>query len=290
MSKQDNADVHPPMQLPRVGHHSERMAPPEPAIASYASNRLCIMPGGRRGLQLWIEPVPFTGTTDLTQVPDELAALLPFTFVSAWNTDGDRATRGENKAAHARLLERVEALALESVHAVAVARQGIWFEQGLAIADATDAVAAELAYEFLQLAAIRVDADGWHVISRATGLPLETLAYRVVPRMRRRCPVRQFDARIDRCTMWGGPWTSASMVAAGVWRTHRDLGIELLGCSTCQDGKQPVYGPGRQLSVSPARGVMLIREVMVGSRHGGYCFGRFERSDSATDAPKAGAQ
>lgn len=274
--------------LPPVdGHHSDRRPPAETPEASYATNLLCLMPKGRRGPQLWLEPFE-PGTTTKAQSAAALAdveALLPLTWLSAWNADGDRHTREANDTLHAALVARIEGLGLSTIPAVAMGRNQQWFEQGLAVQGLDDKTARALLLEFEQLGAIRLEIDGWYVLRRWAERNPQRLEYRVVSRMRRRCPMRAFEAPIDRCTVHGGPWTSSSRVAAALWRAHRSVGVSLLGCSTCQDGQQPVYAHGGNLVIDPARGVLLLRELMLGSRHGGYCFGRYTRETTmAVDA------
>lgn len=48
--------------------------------------------------------------------------------------------------------------------------------------------------------------------------------------------------------MHGGPWTSASISAAGEWETRRRGKIRALGCDTCGDGSITVWANAHALS------------------------------------------
>ncbi len=56
------------------------------------------------------------------------------------------------------------------------------------------------------------------------------------------CPLR--SGADDFCTPWGGPWTSQSRVAFGMWQRHRKMLTDALGCRVCDGG--PVNGGDRQ--------------------------------------------
>ena len=50
--------------------------------------------------------------------------------------------------------------------------------------------------------------------------------------------------------MRGGPWISASIHAAAIWRAHRRLLLARFPCESCAGGMLPVLGPpGRAISL-----------------------------------------
>ena len=257
---------------PRDGHHSDRVAPVEEPFDSYSTNRLCLHIGGK---QVWLEPGERRAKdAEPIALPTELQGHPSLTYISAWNPDGERCSVRENEIFHAQLRTYIEALGLASIDAVAVAREGQWFEQGLMVIDLSAELAHDLAWKYDQEGWIRVDEQGWHTQPRYEGWAPQTLTYNTTRRTKRRCPVRMFDAKTDVCGAYGGPWTSASRSALSFWTAHRSLGMTLLGCGTCNNGKKPIRAFGHSLVLSPTAGVITLREVCVASRFGGYCYGR----------------
>ena len=58
----------------------------------------------------------------------------------------------------------------------------------------------------------------------------------------------------------GGGWTSASIHAAALWQEHRALGVRLVGCDSCDDGRETCWGPGG--------GAMSLTPIVLASRYG----------------------
>lgn len=243
-------------------HHSDREDPVEEPFDSYASNRLCLLIDGQ---QLWLEPVKIKPDEPAgeSEIPEQLAAFESLTYISAWNPDGDRSTFGQNSARHAELRDFIEQLGLEYVEAVAVAQTGEWFEEGLAVIGIDADIAHDLAWKCDQPATIRIDQAGWHVQPRYSSDGARRLQFRAALRPTGHCPVRKFDAEVEKCTPQGGHYVSASRRKMLIWKSHYAIGVSLLGCGVCGDGKR---GPRIPQIIAP-------REVCVSSRFGGYCFG-----------------
>lgn len=251
-------------------HHSERVRPVEAPFASYASNRMCLFVDGR---QVWLTPgEPRLPDTALNVWPEALPA--PVTYLSAWNPDGERHTLQQNLALHEQLRTFIRELRLDAIEAVTVAQGGEWFEQGLAVIGMDDQLAHDLAWKYDQDGWIRLDERGWQAASRYQGFTERARSFTVLRRTRRRCPIRAIEAKADRCIAVGGPWTSSSRSAYAVWNAHRRIGITLLGCGSCRDGKQPVWMQGGTTLIEPGTEVITLRELCIASRFGGYCWGR----------------
>lgn len=83
------------------------------------------------------------------------------------------------------------------------------------------------------------------------------------------CPMRTDDLPGARCVIRGGPWISASIHAASIWVTHRQLLLERLGCASCENGTQPTLGP-----LAHMRGPISLEEHQISSRYSGYSWRR----------------
>lgn len=57
-----------------------------------------------------------------------------------------------------------------------------------------------------------------------------------VTRAVRGCPLIPGSPPGQLCRMYGGPWVSAAIVAAGKWRRQREWRLRDVGCDTCGDG------------------------------------------------------
>lgn len=60
----------------------------------------------------------------------------------------------------------------------------------------------------------------------------------------RPCPLIRDGVPGQLCRMYGGPWVSASIVAAGKWLRERWVRLQDVGCDTCGDGEVRL-GPGK---------------------------------------------
>ena len=58
----------------------------------------------------------------------------------------------------------------------------------------------------------------------------------------------------------GGGWTSASIHAASLGQEHRAVGVRLVGCDTCSDGREACWGSGGS--------AISLTEIVLASRYG----------------------
>ena len=75
------------------------------------------------------------------------------------------------------------------------------------------------------------------------------------------------------CKNPGGPWVGASIHLAAFWSVQRKVAIELLGCTSCHDGKQAAQLAGNGVLIGPngpvhvtGGGVILISEFYLPTR------------------------
>lgn len=245
-----------------------RRAPREPVLRSYLTNRVCVDTEDGR---FWLEPCDVIPAG--SALPKAIADLLPFTITSAWNPAGRPTTLEENRGLDRRFQQSFDR-DVAPVPAVAVARDGTWFESSWLVAGGSISEAQDLLQRTQQAAAIHLTASEWIVVEadRDDGVPWRHTTWRVVADLGA-CPVRRFGARAGLCKMHGGPWVSASIEAAGVWTVHRQVAIELLSCPVCQNGAEPVLGPTANSRVSLGQGPIHLNTVLLGSRYGGYAYG-----------------
>lgn len=238
------------------GRHQRRYAavPPD---ASYATQLLVWREGGRRRV------VRTTAGAEVESAHPWGGAVL---ILSAWNPRGEARTLQENTDDQVRLADRVaDRGGSVRGRVVAVPPGRGWAEEALVVAGLDRGEGLALAREFGQLALLDwglarltvVPAGGGGMVAPSsrpwwlTDAPLT-------------CPMRLDERAGAKCTVHGGPWTSGSIHAAGVWQAHRDLLTSLLGCDVCADGTLPVNGPGG------GRGAISIDPVKLASRYGGY--------------------
>lgn len=190
-------------------------------------------------------------------------------LVTAWNPVGNRRTLAQNEAANDRLARDVEA-AGGQVHAVVatVPPDRSWVEDTLVVSGLDEDALIAIALDYWQPAFAGLSPTTLTVVS--TGL---------IPGLRRAvamredvvgsptCPMRSDDEPGALCTMRGGPWISAAIHAAAIWRVHRGLLLSRLGCRPCADGTRPTLGP-----LGKAVGPIEVRPngLDLASRYGGY--------------------
>jgi Protein of unknown function (DUF3293) len=246
------------------GEPGDRAQPRQAPQKSYATNRLALIIDGRA---TWLstqapatatEP-PLKGSATADIAGD--AKQRTYSYISAWNPRGGAATFEENQDWHWDLVDDVENLGVEYLDAVTMAQHGEWIEHGLALIDVDISVADELAKKYLQSAWIHIDST-WQVHSCAEDVEAASFSWSQEAPGPVTCPVRNIGAHVDRCVEIGGPWGSAAMEASAVWRHHRDIATNLLGCGVCglvrdDEGGYPI----------------TLRTICLGSRHGGYAFG-----------------
>jgi hypothetical protein len=208
---------------------------------SYAQQRYLLKWNGDRHL---LAPAGAEGATELRAAQgsphDDVAVRAVIHLLTAWNPDGRPTTFGEN----ARFQEQLEEALRQPVigRAVAVPPDHKWFEEVLLVEGLTDVAAAELAAHFGQPTVIRWAPDGLTVLpSHAHSLVEATTAPALLRPVARGCPVRDDLDPTGRCVPIGGPWTSGSIHAHALWSSHRALGVQLLGCAPCANGRRPAW-------------------------------------------------
>ncbi len=124
--------------------------------------------------------------------------------------------------------------------AVAVARDRQWLDQMLVRPDDRSALAlaAELGSRFV----LRWSDEGMSVVDVRTAEVAERFCVQGKEVVYRTCPVLCDAARGDLCKKHGGPWVSASMIAAVNWTSRRSLFLQYLGCDVC--GAQSTVSDG----------------------------------------------
>lgn len=234
-----------------------RKPPGQPLALSYArqtyrlqqeGEHLLLSPAdARRRRALTAAPFPFEGRVHL---------------LTAWSPRGEAGTFREFQRLHAQLHAGLDERGAILGEATAVASDGSWFEPQVIAASLTDDAAVGLASEQGQAAAIAW--EGGEVTVLPTGLRQEVVrkSFPVTPQRlpSATCPVRADVDPEGRCVMWGGPWVSASIHAAALWQDHRAVGIQLLGCDSCDGGRREDWGAG-------GSAVQLASQVLA-SRYG----------------------
>lgn len=238
-----------------LGNHELRLLrkpPGQPLAVSYArqeyrlqheGEHLLLSPADARRHALTAAPFPFEGRVHL---------------LTAWSPRGEAGTFREFQRLHAQLRAGLDERGAILGEATAVASDGNWFEPQVIAASLPDEAAVELALEHGQAAAIAWEGDEVTVLP--TGLR-EEVVREIFPVTLHRlpsatCPVRADIDPEGRCVRWGGPWVSASIHAAALWQDHRAVGIQLLGCDSCDGGRREDWGA-----------VQLASQVLV-SRYG----------------------
>ncbi|MGE0818200.1 MAG: DUF3293 domain-containing protein [Candidatus Nanopelagicales bacterium] len=210
-------------------------------------------------------------STDRLPSPAELDAAAPADhwLMTAWNPLGNRRSLSENEAANDRLRADIAARGGRVVDVVATTPPDrSWIEDTLVIADVDEAVLVELALDYWQPALTALSPTTFTIV--ATGL---VPGFKTATALRDdvvappTCPMRVDDEPDALCTMRGGPWISASIHAALLWKVHRSLLLSRLGCVPCADGDLPTLGP-----LARTGGPIALRpdDLDLASRYGGY--------------------
>lgn len=226
-------------------------SPTEPVATSYASQRYRLTVDGAQ-----YELTPSAEPTGMTL--DRLSVHL----IGAWQPDARAATLSENLRRTDNLRHELTDLGQPIRTVGVVAEDGSWFERAIAVGGLDDATATELGATFGQAAVMRI-ASG-EVTVLPTGLrddierSTSPYAATVVPFS---CPLRPAGS-MDRCAQVGGPYGGRAIATAVMWDEYRRVGLHVLGCDTCNDGREPIGGP-------PGHGISLA-PIEVGSRFGGF--------------------
>ena len=188
-------------------------------------------------------------------------------LITGWNPLGEPCTLAENLEHNERLLERVKTGSIifgELLHTTPPDRS--WIEDTLVIAGLTTETILEIAREFRQ-PAITLWQDKFLTII-PTGLVegLEAVTRELTVELRSlTCPMRIDDVEGAKCAMHGGPYGSSAIHSAAIWGCHRNLLVPRLGCGSCDDGTVATLGPHAR-----ARGPIMLDDVCIASRYGGY--------------------
>ena len=246
-----------PVDLADPDLRDVRGAPREPLAESYARQHHLLPRGGQRYLLSPTEDGP-------AEQPPPVDAVRH--LVSAWHPRGRGSTFEECQQLHDRLRDELVGLGGDPEDVVGLAADRSWYEGTLAVAGLSDDEVLTVATRFEQAAVVRWDAESLTVLP--TGLLPSVVTssspWQLTP-VARSCPMRRDDDPSRRCRLVGGPYGSRAIHTACLWSAHRDVGLALLGCDACDDGRGPIDGPfgsrGRPISLD---------DVVVGSRYGSY--------------------
>lgn len=185
----------------------------------------------------------------------------PCFIISAWNPAGAPKTFDDNQDLHAALGRRLLEAGFVSDEAVTFAGDGSWFESSWVVRGASETATLALAAQFEQIAVVRWDMQGLHVISRdSDAVPNSTQPWTITRLNSKPCPMKLLE-RSSECTPAGGPWVSRSMAVGAAWQEHRRLALKLVGCGVCDDGKKVLRAANGQAH--------LLNELLLSSRFGG---------------------
>lgn len=199
----------------------------------------------------------------------EAAAPADHWLITAWNPLGNARSLAENERLNERLTsELLEAGATIDRLVATTPADRSWVEDTLAVTGIREDAIVEVARDYWQPAITALSPTTLSIVSTGllpglrggTALREDVVAAPT-------CPMRVDDEPDALCTMRGGPWVSASIHAALLWRVHRDLLLSRLGCAPCGDGSRPTLGP-----LGQAGGPIAIRpdDLTLASRYGGY--------------------
>ena len=269
-----------PAQLGDADGRRIRMPARAGLAESYATQIHAWQTGGAR---MVVRPVE----GDVPAYDDHVGAGWTRFILTAANPLGRPCTEADNDAAHEAMRARLADLGANVVQEITtMAPDRGWYEDAFLVTEVTRRQVAELAYEFGQPAytvwtpeTLTVEATG-----RWDAMPRLRSRWKAEP-VARTCPMRADDHLSDRCAMRGGPWISASITAATLWKAHRDGLVRRLGCDACADGARPFAGP-----LGTVAGPIEIRPHIVASRYGGYAWlpldpTAFIADESADDEP-----
>lgn len=185
-------------------------------------------------------------------------------IISAWNPRGAALTFEENQNLHKKLRTKLESVGGDLLEAVTFAADGSWFESAWFVQGLKADVALDIAAQFEQLAIVRWDREGLHVLPLDSAVvPASTTRWTLTRLESRPCPMKLLE-RDSECTPAGGPWVSKSMAVGAVWHEHRRQVLSLVGCGVCDSGQRPLAGSNGQ--------PILLSNVLPSSRFGGASF------------------
>ena len=190
-------------------------------------------------------------------------------ILTAWNKFGAPTEEQQNIEQNEELKQHLEERNLRVEPILTLASNYRWLEDAYFVEGLTFQQAEDIATAFGQLAFITLEAN--KAIVRLTtnasfiGLPRETeltTNIQVTEVTFNHCPARYPANDENKCTMVGGPFGSAAIHAAGIWRTTRKHFLTRLGCTPCNT---PAQTPSK-----PKDGAILVSEPDMPSRFGGF--------------------
>ena len=159
---------------------------------TYATNVLSLKLGSTRYL---LRP-GIAGRTDADAVPPASISRFPMHIVSAWNPEGMPATFEQNELKHARLEVAVAKTTHHAMPVTLIGSNSHWYEHAMAISGLTDKQAIALGKRYKQAAVIRIDREGWHILStdmHEDFTDTVTLGWRLEVRTTPTCAMRALD-------------------------------------------------------------------------------------------------
>lgn len=203
--------------------------------------------------------------------PEEIEAAAPADhwLVTAWNPPGNRRSLSENERLNERLRSELaeQGASIEGVVATTPPDRS-WVEDTLVVTGIREEAILEIARDHWQPAITALSPTTLTIVPTGILPGLRGgIALREDVVSPPTCPMRIDDEPDALCTMRGGPWVSASIHAALLWKVHRGLLLSRLGCVPCADGSRPTLGP-----LAKTGGPIAIRpdDLDLASRYGGY--------------------
>lgn len=191
-------------------------------------------------------------------------------LISAWNPRGKATTLHRNQEFNRGLVDAVEAsggVVERVLFSVPPTRE--WLEETALIRSLTETEATALARAFGQAAFSVWSGEVLEIIPTGLDESVSRLVQRATLQVApMTCPMILEDDDVNaRCTLHGGPYTSRSIHAAALWRAHRTLLMDRLGCAACENGTLPTNGP-----FGAAVGGVSLGSICIASRHSGYAW------------------
>lgn len=189
--------------------------------------------------------------------------------LTGWNPGGAATTmRAQERAQSLLRAEVVLAGGRVVADGVTSAPDRAWVEDHLLVEGLVAAAAVRLGRAAGQPAVVALAGDVLTVVPTGLRPDVERTSRRfVVEAAPTTCPMRTDGVRGARCVARGGPWISASIHAAVLWRAHRRLLLEPFGCAPCATGDLPILGP-----FPGPTGAIGMTELTLPSRYGGWAW------------------
>lgn len=221
------------------------------ALESYRTNIIRIWPDGLEQPAIDLVPDPDARTSTPTDLfGDEVTRAH---IVSGVKSFGRLTTRQEDAESLLRLRWYLDHEGRVWRPTVATSPDRQWVEGGGMVLDNDPDAVSYLAQRHGQSITLQWDADGIRPVPATGGTDVgdpTPVPVRLTP-ARTGCPLRCGADGV--CKMYGGPWTSSSISAALIWKSHRAMLLDAFGCGVCmaEGGDGPIgavdlFSPSRE--------------------------------------------